>query len=305
MSAATVPGVMASAALRASSSPSIPDRAPAKYEKPPWSESGSVSSSTSNEPSSSFLTTRRSERRMTPRSTRSSSAGPASPVSRSAGNSSRTKSIGPWKAFVELSADSLVMVTGGSPGCGRGGDGRSLVDEVATVEGHRPDDGDVEGDDEDAPHGVMRQPGEARHHADRGHDHGNGPGPERSAEQRETGEGDEHAEEEVDPAPGRDVELEDVLLAQGVELVVEQRDQTLDGMEDADHDHEHTGEDRHADCSTAVGPVRTVEVRGQRGLLVGHGAPFPWSCIARASRWLDAWTSVLLGGRRDRLTRAG
>src|SRR5918994_2059062 len=226
MSAATVPGVMASAALRASSSPSIPDRAPAKYEKPPWSESGSVSSSTSNEPSSSFLTTRRSKRRMTPRSTRSSSAGPASPVSRSAGNSSRTKSIGPWKAFVALSADSLVMVTGGSPGCGRGGDGRSLVDEVATVEGHRPD-------------------------------HGNGPGPERSAEQRETGEGDEHAEEEVDPAPGRDVELEDVLLAQGVELVVE------------------------------------------------HGAPFPWSCIARASRWLDAWTSVLLGGRRDRLTRAG
>src|SRR5918993_758493 len=183
MSAATVPGVMASAALRASSSPSIPDRAPAKYEKPPWSESGSVSSSTSNEPSSSFLTTRRSKRRMTPRSTRSSSAGPAS----------------------------LVMVTGGSPGCGRGGDGRSLVDEVATVEGHRPDDGDVEGDNEDAPHGVMRQPGEARHHADRGHDHGNGPGPERSAEQRETGEGDEHAEEEVDPAPGRDVELEDVL----------------------------------------------------------------------------------------------
>src|SRR5829696_2484389 len=197
MSAATVPGAMASAASRASSSPSIPDRAPAKYEKPPWSESGSVSSSTSNEPSSSFLTTRRSKRRMTPRSTRSSSAGPASPVRRSAGNSRRTKSIGPWKAFVVLSADSLVMVTGVLLVVG-GWRRRSFVDEVATVEGHRPDDGDVEGDDEDAPHGVMGQPGEARHHADRGHDHGHGPGPERSAEQRETGEGDDHAEEEVD-----------------------------------------------------------------------------------------------------------
>ena len=46
---------------------------------------------------------------------------------------------------------------------------------------------------------------------------------------------------EMDPSPGGDVELEHVFLTYDIELVLEQGDETGDGMPEADHDHHQRG----------------------------------------------------------------
>ena len=65
---------------------------------------------------------------------------------------------------------------------------------------------------------------------------------------------DEHADDQVDPAPGGEVELEDPFLADDVEVVVEQGDQALQGVERADHDHGNAGEDDETDGQAAARP---------------------------------------------------
>src|SRR4051794_21803766 len=146
-----------------------------------------------------------------------------------------------------------------------------LGDDVAAVDGDRPDDEDVEDDDGDAPQRVVRHRDEAADHADAGRDDGDGPGPHDSPEQGRPGERDDDAEDQVQPAPRGDVELEDVLGTDDVEGVVEQGDEALEGVEHADHHHQGSGEHRHADGSTAVPVVGVLDVAGYGCAWVRHG----------------------------------
>ena len=65
----------------------------------------------------------------------------------------------------------------------------------------RPDHSDGEGDDQDAPHGVVRQPRERGQAADHRQDHAYRSCPHRAGEQREAGEHDHDPQDQMDPAP--------------------------------------------------------------------------------------------------------
>ena len=74
------------------------------------------------------------------------------------------------------------------------------------------------------------------HHARPG-----GPGKERPP-----GDQDHDATDEVDPTPGRDVKRVDGLLGRDEGGALQDRRQAVHGMEEADHDHHHAGEEDHA-----------------------------------------------------------
>src|SRR6478752_818769 len=108
--------------------------------------------------------------------------------------------------------------------------------EVAAVDGLGPDDQHVEGDDDQAPYRVVGQPHEVQYGAQRGDGDAHRAGPDCAVEHEESGDQHEHPDEQVDPAPGGEVELEDPFLADDVEVVIEQGDQTLQSVERTDHD---------------------------------------------------------------------
>src|SRR6478752_4178444 len=133
-------------------------------------------------------------------------------------------------------------------------DVRWSAGDVAAVHRQRPDDQHVQGDDDQAPDRVVGQPYEVQHGAERGDGDADGAGPDGAVEDEEPGDQDEQADEQVDPAPGGQVELEDPFLADDVEVVVEQGDQALHRVERADHDHRDAGEDDESDGEAAARP---------------------------------------------------
>src|ERR687898_256470 len=93
--------------------------------------------------------------------------------------------------------------------------------------------------------------------AEHGQGDGRGPGPGPARQQPVAGEGHDQAEDQVDPAPGGGVELEQVVAGGHIELVLEDGDQALQGLEDADHDHHGGGEHDEPDRPAARLPART------------------------------------------------
>ena len=90
-----------------------------------------------------------------------------------------------------------------------------------------------------------------------------GAGPGLAEEQPGTGGRRHDAQEEVDPPPGREAEVEDVVVASHEDVVAEQRDEPLDRVEQADHDQQDAGE-RHGAGVLATGePARPVQVGRQ------------------------------------------
>src|SRR6185295_14924149 len=85
-----------------------------------------------------------------------------------------------------------------------------------------------------------------------------------SHEEEVADDGHPDAQQQVDPTPGRDVELEGVLAAYDVELGVRQGDQALEGLEDAGDDHDGGREDGQA---PGPGALRRTELR--HGFLLG------------------------------------
>src|SRR4051794_31397101 len=137
----------------------------------------------------------------------------------------------------------------------------------------RPDHPDVEGDDDERPPRVVREEEEVRDRAqhrerDRGH-----AGPRAIAEEGGAGHYEEDAENEVDPAPGRDVEVERVVLRRHEELVVDQRSEAREDLERADQE-EHRGGERDA----AHRPRRRARQRRSLAVIdLGHAcAPVTW-----------------------------
>jgi len=96
--------------------------------------------------------------------------------------------------------------------------------DIASVCGERPDHADRNDDEQDRPDWVIRQPGESRHQ-------------------------DDDAADQVDPGPGRDIELEVPSQRDCIELAVEETDQAGDHPPAAHQDHHDTGEGRIADRS--------------------------------------------------------
>src|SRR6478609_1160875 len=137
--------------------------------------------------------------------------------------------------------------------------------EVAAVDGQCPDNQHIKGDDDQAPYRVVGQPHEVQDGAQRGDGDADGASPDGAVEHEESGDQHEHADDQVDPTPGGEVELEGPFLADDVEVVVEQCDQTLQGMQRANHDHGNAGEDDGTDSQAAARPF----IGGR-----GHTNPF-------------------------------
>jgi hypothetical protein len=67
--------------------------------------------------------------------------------------------------------------------------------------------------------------------------------------------GDDQPEDQVHPAPGGLVELEEVLLGVDVEVVVEDRHQAGEGLEHAHDEHHHGGEQDETDGHASSLPL--------------------------------------------------
>src|SRR5215203_1693144 len=143
------------------------------------------------------------------------------------------------------------------------------VAQLAAVGGHGPDDEDVQGDDEQRPERVVGDEGEVGDGAEHGQDdrHRARPGPPR--QQPPAGEGHQQAEDQVGPAPGGGVELEEVVAGGDVELVLEDGDEPLDGLEHPGHDHHDRREQDEPDGRPARLPLGATG-SGRRVRLVGH-----------------------------------
>ena len=112
--------------------------------------------------------------------------------------------------------------------------------------------------------------------------------PGSSLEEEDPCERGHEAQDQVDPAPGGDVELEDVVRADDEEGVVDQRHESLDGLERPDEDHEDGRRDGQPDRRAAV----VVRFGPSAGLGGGHGAS-PWVGHDRCVAAVTAGTSVL------------
>src|SRR5918993_169770 len=141
----------------------------------------------------------------------------------------------------------------------RAGDARARgsdrLAQVPPVGGDGPDHEDVQGDDEQRPERVVGDEQEVGDGAEHGQGDGRGPGPGPARQQPVAGEGHDQAEDQVDPAPGGGVELEQVVAGGHIELVLEDGDQALQGLEDADHDHHDGGEHDEPDRPAARMPA--------------------------------------------------
>jgi hypothetical protein len=115
----------------------------------------------------------------------------------------------------------------------------------------RPDHEDVQGEDDQRPERVVGEEPEHGHGTEQRQHDRHGPGPGSAGQQADARAGDDQPEDQVDPAPGGLVELEQVLLGGDVEVVVEDRHQAGDGLEHADHEHHHGGEQDETDRQAA------------------------------------------------------
>src|SRR5215211_7099228 len=105
--------------------------------------------------------------------------------------------------------------------------GSDRLAQVPPVGGDGPDDEDVQGDDQQRPERVVGDEQEVGDGAEHGQGDGRGPGPGAARQQPIAGEGHHQAEDQVDPAPGGGVELEQVVAGGHIELVLEDGDQAL------------------------------------------------------------------------------
>src|SRR5215207_5109183 len=103
------------------------------------------------------------------------------------------------------------------------------VAQLAAVGGHSPDDKDVQGDDEQRPERVVGNEGEVGDRAEHGQGDRHRPGPGPPRQQPPAGEGHQQPDQQVDPAPGGGVELEQVVAGGDVELVLEDADEPRPG----------------------------------------------------------------------------
>ena len=103
-----------------------------------------------------------------------------------------------------------------------------------------------------APERVDRQPGEGSECAAQRDEHTDRSGPDRPLEQRQSGQEGDRATDQVDPAPGRGVELEDVVRGLHVQVVPHQPRQAGHHVKAAEHQHHEGGEAGPADCSPAA-----------------------------------------------------
>src|SRR5215208_6841623 len=111
------------------------------------------------------------------------------------------------------------------------------VAQLAAVGGHGPDDEDVQGDDEQRPERVVGNEGEVGDRAEHGQGDRRHPGPGPPRQQPPAGEGHQQPDQQMGPAPGGGVELEQVVAGRDIELVLEDADQPLQGLEHPGHDH--------------------------------------------------------------------
>src|SRR5918994_4319153 len=158
----------------------------------------------------------------------------------------------------------------------RAGDARARgsdrLAQVPPVGGDGPDHEDVQGDDEQRPERVVGDEQEVGDGAEHGQGDGRGPGPGAARQQPPAGEGHQQAEQQVDPAPAGGVELEQVVAGGDIELVLEDRDEALQRLPDADHDHR--GEQNEAHRPAAGGLVWPTRRRILRRPLLSH-LPLP------------------------------
>src|SRR5829696_6872936 len=117
------------------------------------------------------------------------------------------------------------------------------VVELPAVDGQRVDDEDVDGDDEQAPDGVGPDEGQVHQCAESGEDDADGAGGEVAGQDASAAGHQQQADEQVDGAPDVVVDVDDeAVLAHDVEAVVEERHQSLDGLEGAHQEHHEAGE---------------------------------------------------------------
>jgi uncharacterized membrane protein HdeD (DUF308 family) len=106
----------------------------------------------------------------------------------------------------------------------------------------RPDHPDVEPDHDQRPDRVVRdeeEVGERAQHREHDRRHS---GPRLAGEQAQARGEDGDADDQVDPAPGGDVEVECVVACDDVELVVEDGDEPREDLEDPRERHQRRGE---------------------------------------------------------------
>src|SRR5215211_933025 len=182
----------------------------------------------------------------------------------------------------------------------RAGDppGLDRLAQVPAVGGDRPDHEDVQGDDDQRPERVVGDEQEVGDGAEHGQGDGRGTGPGPARQQSPAGEGHQQPEDQVDPAPGGGVQLEQVVAGGDIELVLEDGHQALQRLPDADHDHHEAGEQNEAHRPAAGGLVWSTRGRILRRPLLSH-LPFPSSGALPAaaiigSAGLGAWSAVVL-----------
>src|SRR4029453_6882174 len=98
---------------------------------------------------------------------------------------------------------------------------------LPAVGGDGPDHKDIQGDDQQRPERVVGKPQEDGDGTQYGHGDPNHPGPGLSRQQPPAGEAHQQANQQVDPAPGGGVELEQVVAGGDVELVLEDGEPAL------------------------------------------------------------------------------
>jgi hypothetical protein len=154
-----------------------------------------------------------------------------------------TGSVGP----VAVTDPTVVVVPGGH----LANPVRAWCPAARPVGGDGPDDKDVQGDEEQRPERVVgdeQEVGDGAQHDQGDPDH---PGPGAARQQPPAGEGHQQPDQQVDPAPGGGVELEQVIAGGDIELVLEDRDEPLQRLEHADHDHHDRGEQDEPDRRAA------------------------------------------------------
>src|SRR4051794_39489831 len=141
---------------------------------------------------------------------------------------------------------------------------------VARMCDQGPDDGDVERDDQERPDRVVGDEQEVGHHAERGARDPDDATPQLTPENAETGAGDEHTQQEVEPTPRGEVERVDVVGRRDVEVVVHDGGETGERLPHTDDYHHRTGED-----AETARPRRLVLIpvrRRTRRAICTHGA---------------------------------
>src|SRR5262245_17305957 len=169
------------------------------------------------------------------------------------------------RAYSGMPAPSAAGPAVAGASAGRGGAEGSLIDplplllerllDVAPAHDERVQDEDVDRHRDERPERVLARPHEAEldDEVQAGNHDCEPARPAALSEQREARERDHDAPDQRDPAPGLDVEDDDLLRRERVVAPADDRDQALDRLQHADDDHHQRGED---DPSAPEGPGR-------------------------------------------------